>query len=208
MNALKYFDSIASDWNRMRKEYFGEEVRKIAVKNINLENKICADLGCGTGYLSLEISKKANIVFSVDISSNMLKELKKEIDNKNISNIYPIKGEMDTLPLFDNSVDAVFTNMALHHVKEPHVAIFEMYRILKSGGMLTITDVEEHLGTWAKTEMHDEWLGFSHAQIEKWLKGAGFKKIEVKSTGLKCQGYSSYGEFTETGIFIARAVKE
>ena len=65
MNALKYFDSIASDWNRMRREYFGEEVRKIAVKNIDLDNKICADLGCGTGFLSLEISKKANIVFSV-----------------------------------------------------------------------------------------------------------------------------------------------
>ncbi|KRQ86173.1 putative methyltransferase YcgJ [Caloramator mitchellensis] len=208
MNALKYFDSIASNWNQMRSEYFGEEIKKIAIDTLDIDKKICADLGCGTGFMSLEIAKKANIVFSIDISKNMLKELKGTAEKKGLKNIYPIKGKMDDIPLFDNSVDAAFTNMALHHIVDPQLAILEMYRILKPNGVITITDVEEHNGYWAKEEMFDEWLGFSHRQIYDWLKNSGFVDIEVKSTNLYCKGYSSKGEFTQTKIFIARARKE
>lgn len=84
----------------------------------------------------------------------------------------------------------------------------EMFRVLKKDGTVVITDVEEHNGEWARTEMHDEWLGFSHKQIKSWLEKAGFNQVGVKSTELKCKGYSSEGEYTETGIFIARGIKE
>lgn len=208
MNSVNYFDTIADQWNVIRSEYFEEKLKYIALSKANIKNKICADLGCGAGFISLALSMDSKIVFSIDTSKNMLKEIHKNIVKENKNNIYLVKGSMEEIPLFDSSIDVVFTNMALHHVPDAKKAIQEMYRVLKKNGTVVISDVEEHTGAWARTEMHDEWLGFSHSQLEDWLRAAGFKKIEIASTDLSCKGYSSQGEYTETGIFIATATKE
>lgn len=207
MSSVKYFDAIAEDWNVIRSEYFNEKIRGIALSQVAIKDKVCADLGCGTGFISLTLAEQARLVFSVDTSVNMLKVLKNTALNDGRSCIFPIKGSMDDIPLFDHSVDAVFSNMALHHVKDAGKAILEMHRILKPGGTLVITDVEEHTGEWARLEMHDEWLGFSRAQLVQWFDAAGFTDIWVTGTGLTCKGNSSQGELTETGIFLAKGTK-
>ncbi|MDI6619685.1 MAG: class I SAM-dependent methyltransferase [Clostridiales bacterium] len=207
MDQAKYFNSIAADWNEIRKKYFSEELKNCIFQKVDAEGKICADLGCGTGFISVPLSHIAKVVFSVDISLNMLKELNKAAVKEGIKNIYPLKGYMDKLPLFNQSIDVVIINMALHHVENPLDAIREMYRILRKGGTVVISDAEEHNGKWAREEMHDVWLGFSHAQIIAWMKQAGFTGVEIGSTGLKCSAYSSKGEYTETGIFIAKGIK-
>lgn len=207
MDSVSYFDNIAGQWNVIRSEYFEEKLKYLVLSKVDIKNKICADLGCGTGFISLVLAKNAKIVFSLDRSRNMLQEINRSIAKEKINNIYTIKGSMEDIPLFDNSIDSIFTNMALHHVEDVKKSINEMYRILKNDGTIVISDVEEHNGSWAREEMHDEWLGFSHSQIKEWLKEAGFLDIEVNSSGLKCKGYSSKGEYTETGIFIAKAIK-
>ena len=208
MGSRQYFDHIAANWNAMRSEYFKDEVRDRILQVLDIENKIVGDLGCGTGFISFGLAaKKPHIVFSLDQSSNMLRELKRESINRGLENIYPIRSELDELALFDESLDAIAINMALHHVVEAAKSVAEMYRVLKRGGRVVISDVYEHQGQWAKTEMHDEWLGFSTAQIVLWLEQAGFKNIGIGDTGLKAKGYSSTGEYTETGIFIAVADK-
>lgn len=203
MNTVAYFNEIAHDWNKIRKEYFQDELRSKVISKIDVSGKVCADLGCGTGFISLGLAQKADIVFSIDSSSNMLKELRRSTFNKEIKNVYEIKGDMYDLPLYDESVDAVFINMALHHIVDIEKAITDMNRILKKGGSIVISDVEQHNGNWAKEEMHDVWLGFSHRQIEEAMIEAKFNEINIESTGLKCTGYSSKGEYTTTGIFIA-----
>ncbi|ADK15497.1 class I SAM-dependent methyltransferase [Clostridium ljungdahlii] len=207
MNSVGYFDSIADKWDVIREDYFEDKLKYIALSQFNIKNKICADLGCGTGFISLALAQDAKLVFSLDNSRNMLKQLHSEALDKSIKNIYPIKGSMSDLPLFDESIDVVFVNMALHHVVDAKKAINEIYRVLKKDGTFVICDVEEHDGEWARIEMHDEWLGFSHKMISDWVKNAGFKDIQVESTGLKCTGYSSKGECTEPGIFMAKGIK-
>lgn len=208
MSSVSYFDSIAEKWNEIRTEYFAEALRDLALARLDTKDKICADLGCGTGFISLGLAGKAKLIFSIDNSVNMLKELSKAAADKNYDNIYSIRGNMDDIPLFDRSMDAVFTNMALHHVADAPKAISEIYRILKPGGAAVITDVEEHSGYWAIEEMHDVWLGFSKSQLIEWFEKAGFDEIEVISTGLKCKGHSRKGEYTETGIFMAVGKKK
>lgn len=207
MNSLQYFDSIAKNWNVIRSEYFEERLKYKILSITNIKDKITADLGCGTGFVSLALANEASIVFSVDNSVNMLKELKTNVLKKDYKNIYPIKSTLDNLALFDESLDSVFTNMALHHIKDAKKAIEEMHRVLKKNGVVVISDVMEHKGEWAREEMFDEWLGFSNEQITKWLKEAGFTNIQIENTDLSCKGYSSNGEYTETRIFIAKAVK-
>jgi len=208
MNSIEYFNDIAINWNQMRSEYFRDEVREKILQKIEVRNKVIGDLGCGTGFISLGIaSKNPYIVFAVDQSLNMLKELKKESIKQEFNNIYPIKSTLDELTLFDESLDAITINMALHHIVKPNESIKEMYRVLKQNGRVVISDVYEHDGEWAKEEMHDEWLGFSENEIKEWLEDAGFKNIEIEDTKLKATGVSSKGEYTETSIFLATAIK-
>ncbi len=208
MNSIEYFDNIAINWNEMRNEYFRDEVREKILQKIDVKNKVIGDLGCGTGFISLGIaSENPYLVFAVDQSLNMLKELKKEIINQKFNNIYPIRSTLDELVLFDDSLDAITINMALHHIIKPNESMKEMYRVLKPGGRVVISDVYSHDGEWAKKEMHDEWLGFSEDQIIEWLKNVGFKDIEIEDTKLKATGVSSKGECIETGIFLATAIK-
>ncbi|MGG7144747.1 class I SAM-dependent methyltransferase [Clostridium nigeriense] len=208
MNSVQYFDSIAEKWNVIRSEYFEERLKYKLLSIANIKGKVVADLGCGTGFVSLALSDEANIVFSVDNSSNMLKQLRANASDKNYKNLYLIKSSLDNLSLFDESVDIVFINMALHHIKDAKKAISEMYRVLKKDGVVVISDVMEHDGEWARVEMFDEWLGFSNEQIKNWLEEAGFNNIQIENTDLSCKGYSSKGEYTETGIFIARGIKK
>ncbi|WP_096635777.1 class I SAM-dependent methyltransferase [Clostridium cochlearium] len=207
MNSLQYFDSIAESWNVIRSEYFEERLKYKILSITNVKDKVVADLGSGTGFVSLALANEANIVFPVDNSINMLKELKTTALDRNYKNIYPLKSSLDSLALFDESLDAVFINMALHHIKDASKAIEEMYRVLKKDGVVVISDVMEHGGEWAKEEMFDEWLGFSNEQISTWLQVAGFRNIEIENTDLSCKGYSSKGEYTEARIFLATAVK-
>lgn len=207
MNSVKYFNSIAKDWNKIRMDYFKNELREIAINSVDIKEKVIADLGAGTGFISLRVGEEANLVFSIDSSKNMLSELYKSAKDKNLNNIYPIKGSLEDLPLFDNSVDIIFINMALHHVKNPDIAIREMNRVLKKGGQVVITDVEKHLGKWVTEEMFDIWLGFKHDQLKSWYEDAGFINIDIKSTGLKARAESSKGELIEPKIFIAKATK-
>ncbi|ACO87069.1 class I SAM-dependent methyltransferase [Clostridium botulinum] len=207
MNSLQYFDSIAPDWNVIRSEYFEERLKYKILSITNIKDKIVGDLGCGTGFVSLAVANEASIVFSIDNSINMLKELSASASKKDYKNIYPIKSSLDNLAIFDESLNVVFINMALHHIKNAKKAIAEMYRVLKKDGVVVISDVREHNGEWAKEEMFDEWLGFSKEQMTNWLEDAGFQNIEIENTNLSCKGYSSKGEYTETGIFLASAVK-
>lgn len=208
MSSVEYFNNIAINWNKMRSEYFRDEVRDKILEKIDVKNKVIGDLGCGTGFISLGIANKnPYIVFAVDQSLNMLKELKKESTRQKFSNIYPIKSALDDLALFDDSLDVIIINMALHHIEKPNKSITEMYRVLKTGGRAVISDVYKHDGEWAKEEMHDEWLGFSENEIREWFENTGFKNIEIEDTKLKATGVSSKGEYTETGIFLATAIK-
>jgi len=207
MNSMQYFDNIAKKWNVIRSEYFEERLKYKILSKVNVKDKIVADLGCGTGFVSLAVAPEAGLVFSVDNLTNILVELKKSSFKKRLKNIYPLKSSLDNLTLFDESLDIVFINMALHHIHDAQKAIMEMSRVLKKGGTVVISDVTEHNGEWAKEEMFDEWLGFSNNQIHQWLKQAQFSNINIENTELKCKGYSSKGEYTEVGIFIAIANK-
>ncbi|MCS7287484.1 MAG: class I SAM-dependent methyltransferase [Anaerolineae bacterium] len=117
-------------------------------------------------------------------------------------------GEAENLPVCDESVDYVFANMYLHHVESPFQAIKEMVRILKPGGTLVVTDLDEHSYEFLRTEQCDRWLGFNRQDIRRWLTDAGLKDVLVDCVGENCCAQSSCGcESASISIFIAVGVK-
>jgi len=101
-------------------------------------------------------------------------------------------------------VDYAFANMYLHHVEIPSQAIKEMVRILKPGGKLVITDLDEHNFKFLRREHNDLWMGFKREEIRRWLKEAGLRDVAVDCVGENCCAVSSCRtEHAKINIFVA-----
>lgn len=177
----EYFDRVASRWNEMRRSFFTEEVREGVYRAAGIvPGKTAADIGCGTGFITEGLLEKGLKVIAVDQSPAMLDELRSAMGSPSLE---CRQGEAESLPMDDGSVDYAFANMFLHHVESPPVAIREMVRILKPGGVLVITDMDEHDFDFLITEQHDRWAGFARGDIREWFLGAGLREVEVGPVG-------------------------
>lgn len=137
-----------------------------------------ADLGCGEGYLSVEISRWAKRVFAVDRSKRMLDQAAALAKRKGAANIVFKKGEIERVPLPGGAVQVVLLSQALHHSKDPVKTLREAHRILAPGGTLLVLDLKEHGEAWVKERLGDLWLGFQERTIRKFLRDAGFERVK------------------------------
>jgi ubiquinone/menaquinone biosynthesis C-methylase UbiE len=207
MSSQLYFDRIANRWNQIRQDYFKDDIRPLLFEKIDFENRVVADLGAGTGFLALEIARKANVVFALDHSQNMLNHIVKKAKLQNLSNVFAIESNLDSTVLIHEQIDIVTMNMALHHIDNPAKLIKEIYHMLLPGGTIVLSDVMEHDGVWAIEEMYDKWLGFNLPDVEKWILKAGFIEPSVTDTGLIAVSSNSKGETIAPHIFLAIAKK-
>ena len=203
MNSKKYFDEVAHEWDKMRESFFSEAVREKAFSIAGVEKgRIAADIGAGTGFITEGLIHEGLYVIAVDQSEAMLAEMRRKFAN--IKGIDYRLVEAERLPIPDEAVDYAFANMYLHHVEFPLRAIEEMVRILKPGGKIVITDMDEHTFEFLRDEHHDRWMGFKREDIKQWFKEAGLKNVIVDCAGERCCAQSSRGkEYASISIFVA-----
>ncbi len=204
MSSKTYFDQVAPEWNKMRTSFFSEDVREkaYAVANVHA-GQLAADIGAGSGFISEGLAKRGLRVIAVDQSDAMLTEL-----GKRIAGIDGRLGNEDALPIPAMTVDYAFANMYLHHVENPQGAIQEMARIVKPGGKVVITDLDEHTFEFLRTEQHDRWMGFRREDVQQWFVNAGLKNVAVDCVGSNCCADSSCGsEHASVSIFVASGEK-
>ncbi len=207
MGSKAYFDNVATQWDTMRKGFFSESIREKAFSVVNIEQgKLCADIGAGTGFVTEGIINKGLKVIAVDQSEEMLSQMKQKF--KDCDLIDYRRGDAENLPIEKNTVDFVFANMYLHHVEDPASAIKEMVRILKPGGKIAITDLDEHNFEFLKTEHFDRWMGFKREDVHNWLLLAELKNVFVDCAGGNCCTTSECGcEDASISIFVATGEK-
>jgi len=202
-----YFEKVAPQWDKLRENFFSKAVREKAFQVAEIEqNKLAADIGAGTGFITEGLIEKGLRVIVVDQSEAMLTEMRRKFASfKGID--YRV-GEVASLPIFENAVDYVFANMCLHLIELPLVAIKEMVRILKPGGKLIITDLDEHNFEFLKTEQHDRWMGFKREDIKRWFTEAGLINFSINCVGENCCSQSINGnEYANISIFVASGMK-
>jgi len=207
MNSKKYFEKVASQWDQMRKSFFSDNVRDEALAAANVKTgQLAADIGAGTGFVAEALVQKGLKVIAIDQSLAMLEEMKKKFDRFDMID-YRI-GESDNLPIPDETVDAIFSNMYLHHVESPLVAILEMVRVLKTGGKIVITDMDVHEYEFLRKEHNDRWMGFKREDIRKWFAEAGLRNVQMDCVGEDCCAESDCGnKKASVSIFIACGTK-
>lgn len=207
MNSKLYFDRVASQWDEMRQGFFSHAVRDKALVMAGVrQGQLAADIGAGTGFVTEGLVRHGVRVIAVDQSPAMLDTMRAKFAA--ISGIEYRIGEASHLPIANASVDYAFANMYLHHVEEPAKAILEMARILRPGGKLVVTDLDEHHFDFLRVEHQDRWMGFKREDVEGWLAAAGLENIVVDGLGEQCCARSSSGcESATIGVFIAMGQK-
>ncbi len=207
MAGKSYFDNVAPEWDNLRAHFFPETVRDKALVVARVQSgTIAADIGAGTGFITEGLIAQGVQVIAVDQSRAMLDVMQRKFRKTTLVDCRV--GEARDIPIPDNTVDYVFANMYLHHVESPPDAIREMVRILKPGGLLVITDLDEHSFEFLRTEHHDRWLGFKRDDVRDWFSRAGLTQITVDCINETCCTQSDCGEqMADIRIFIALGKK-
>jgi ArsR family transcriptional regulator len=200
-----YFESVAGDWERIRKSYFDDRVTSLAIEKLLPRNLVLADIGCGTGSLTFELARFAKRVIGIDLSKEMLRRAKEVAKENDVRKVEFRRADALKLPLKPRSVDAVFCVMVLHFLPDPGRAIAELCRVTRRGGSVIVVDLVQHSQEWMREQMTHRWLGFDREAVEKWFRAAGVKTIDYDLTGSYAGEKMARNGNRPVEIFVARA---
>lgn len=173
-DSLGYFGRVAGQWDDVRTELFGARFTPLGLLHLLPRDWVVADLGCGTGNAAELLAPLVKRVLAVDQSGPMLAAAKRRLEG--LKNIEFVEGELSHLPLKNACADAAVCLLVLHHVEKPAVALAEMRRIVRPGGMILVVDMVAHDRATYRHTMGHRWLGFSDQTMTGLMSAAGFEK--------------------------------
>jgi len=149
------------------------------------------DLGSGGGIDVLLSAKRVGPTgkaYGLDMTDEMLALANENKRSAGIANVEFLKGEIEHIPLPDNSVDVVISNCVINLSADKDAVLREAFRVLKPGGRFAVSDVVtrgEMLPEFRKNVLL--WVGCIAGALEEneylsKLTGAGFAHAEVEPT--------------------------
>ncbi len=154
------------------------------------EGDVVLDLGSGAGFdafLTAQRVGKSGRVIGVDMTPEMIERAKENAKKGKYTNIEFRLGEIEKLPVEDNSIDVIISNCVINLSPDKKTVFKDAYRVLKSGGRLMVSDlvlakdlpkelkdsVEAYVGCLAGAIKKGEYL--------KLITMAGFQDVKVIS---------------------------
>ena len=121
---------------------------------------VVLDLGCGAGIDTILAARRAGHVIGLDFVLEMLERTQAAAAAAGLGNVETVEGEIEAIPLADDSVDHVISNGVINLSARKSRVLAECARVLRPGGRLTVSDLtvenEElppeilmHPATWA-----------------------------------------------------------
>ncbi|MBK9328113.1 MAG: methyltransferase domain-containing protein [Sphingobacteriales bacterium] len=191
-NYKQYNDQYFSRWAPVYDvfEILLADVRRDITTTIHPVGKSVLDVGTGTGSLALDLSKTAEKVIGIDLSSEMLEIAKKKNKKNNLTFLLMDASNMNYI---DEEFDIVTISLGLHDMplEIRTLVLKEVRRVLKSNGKLFILEYDlpqnDFLGTVSYHLINllesKYYLDFIKSDFESYLSTLGFK-MEKKTNYL------------------------
>jgi ArsR family transcriptional regulator len=167
-----FFAGAAARWDKLRDELYGQSFTTTALLALLPPGWIVADLACGTGQAAAELAPCVRQVIAVDNSPAMLKAARRRTSE--LSNVDLRRGDLEALPIDDDTCDAAVLLLALTYVHDPAAVAREMARIIKPGGRAAIVDLLPHDREDFRVQMGQVRAGIGLETMERTLRDAGF----------------------------------
>jgi SAM-dependent methyltransferase len=152
------------------------------------EGEVVLDLGSGGGldcFLAAEKVGKTGKVIGVDMTPEMISLARKNAAEENDANVEFRFGEIENLPVADNTIDVIISNCVINLSPDKRRVFQEAYRVLKPGGRLMISDIvllkslpdsvresiDAYVGCVAGALIKDDYLAA--------ITSAGFENVNV-----------------------------
>lgn len=158
------------------------------------------DLGSGAGIDVLLSAKRVGpegFAYGIDMTDEMLTLARKHQTEAGATNVEFRKGTIEDIPLGDASVDVVISNCVINLSADKPAVLSEMYRVLKQGGRIGISDVvaDDELSP-AERLKRGSWVGciagaLSFAEYRSGLEQVGFTDISIEPTHSVADGMHS-----------------
>jgi len=155
------------------------------------QGEIVLDLGSGGGIdvlLSARRVGPTGKAYGLDMTDEMLALANENKRKAGAENVEFLKGEIENIPLPDNSVDVIISNCVINLSADKDRVLREAFRVLKPGGRLAVSDVVTRGAI--PNEIRQKvllWVGciagaLEEAEYRSKLRAAGFKQVEVDPT--------------------------
>ena len=176
-----HFDSVAKDWDKNSIHILRTNaIAKAMLEKISFNKSMKAlEFGSGTGLLSFELKDYFDEITLMDSSVEMSKIAENKISEAKISNLKTQVFDLEKEKYTDKKFDIIFSQMALHHVKNIDVFLNKLFKLLNSKGILSIADLYKEEGTFhdGNANVH---FGFELEYLTAELINSGFENIEIK----------------------------
>ena len=144
-----------------------------------LPNLDVADLGCGTGALSVEMARWARSVVAIDKSRDALEVARARAEREGAKNVEFVAADLHKLDL-RRRLDLVVASQSLHFVDDPPRVLSQARKLLKKGGRMLVLELLPHGEEWVRDRLGHRWLGFEPAQLAATLEAEGFGSISTE----------------------------
>ncbi len=168
------------------------------------QGEVVLDLGSGGGIdvlLSAQRVGSSGKAYGLDMTDEMLVLARENQRRAGVQNVEFLKGEIEAIPLPDNSVDVIISNCVINLSTDKSRALAEAFRVLKPGGRFAVSDVviRGEIPSQVRQSM-ELWVGcvagaLTELQYHQGLSQAGFEAIEIEPTRIY--------EFEDAKAFLA-----
>jgi arsenite methyltransferase len=155
------------------------------------EGETVLDLGSGGGIDVLLSAKRVGptgTVYGLDMTDEMLALANENKRKAGATNVTFLRGEIESIPLPDNSVDVIISNCVINLSSDKGRVLREAFRVLKPGGRFAVSDVVVRGETPDAVRRNMElWIGCVAGALEEMeyrdlLADAGFRRIDIEPT--------------------------
>jgi arsenite methyltransferase len=195
------------------------------------ENAVLASLGCGNPTLLAQLEPGETVLdlgsgggidvllsarrvgregkaYGLDMTDEMLALANANKEKAGVTNVEFLKGDIENIPLPDNSVDVIISNCVINLSADKPRVLREAFRVLKPGGRFAVSDVMRR-GTMPEEIARNVelWAGcvagaLEESEYRQFLAEAGFESIDIEPTRIYKLG-EARAFLGESGIDVA-----